>query len=32
MVEDGVSRAFGQSAYTYVTDSSYRTDLDPTLK
>lgn len=24
--------AFGQSVYTYVTGSSYRTDLDPTLQ
>ncbi len=27
-----VSYAFGQSMYTYITDSSYRTVLDPTLK
>ncbi len=26
----GVSYACGQSAYTYVTGSSYRTALDPT--
>ncbi len=28
----GVSYAFGQSVYVYVTGSSYRTVLDPTLK
>ncbi len=27
-----VSYAFGLSAYTYITDSSYITVLDPTLK
>jgi len=28
----GVWHAFDQSTYTYVTDSSYRAGLDPTLK
>ncbi len=27
-----ISYVFGQSVHTYVTDSSYRNVLDPTLK